>query len=216
MYLRILPPNAEVKISAPLNLSKSDIIKFANSKYLWIKKKQEIVLENSKKAKSRQLKYLNGETHYLWGKPYTLQLIEKNKDFKNVFTHEDTIYLPINVKNTSFEKREKSLLEFYRKEIKLAIPPILKKVTPIVGVEPKEWRVKNMKTRWGTCNPHAKRIWLNLQLAKKSPQCLEYVTIHELTHFYVHNHGEEFKDYMNKFYPDWPEVKNLLKEQQYY
>ena len=216
MYIRILPPNGDVKISAPHSISRERIISFARDKMDWICQKQEEVIAKSDEAKSRQLNYLNGETHYLWGKPYTLQLIEKNKDFKHVFTQDDTIYLPLDLKNTSFEAREKTMIEFYRAEIKKVIPEVLERSVAITGRAPNEWRVKNMKTRWGTCNTRAKRIWINLQLAKKSPECLDYVMIHELTHLYVSNHGKEFKNYMDKFYPNWREVRKLLKEQTYY
>ena len=89
----------------------------------------------------------------------------------------------------SLEERRKTMIEFYRHEIKSAIPDVLEKSIAVVGREPDEWRVKNMKTRWGTCNTREKRIWINLQLAKKSPQCLDYVMIHELTHLIVPNHG---------------------------
>lgn len=206
MYLRVLPPNGDVKISAPLTISNKDINNFAQSKMDWIQKNQEQVKNQTKK---RDLKYITGEKHYLWGKPYILQLIIKNKDFKNVFLHEGTIYLPIKQKST-FEQREKLMNNWYRNQLKLAIPDVMNKCVAIVGKKPNEWRIKNMKTRWGTCNITKKRIWLNLQLVKKSPQCLEYVITHELVHLYVSNHGKEFKEYMNKFYPNWSEVKKLV------
>ncbi|OWT32587.1 hypothetical protein BGI41_06910 [Methanobrevibacter sp. 87.7] len=215
MYLRVLPPNGEIKISAPLSISQKDIIKFANSKSDWIKNKQEKVIKESEKAKKRQIKYITGETHYLWGKPYTLQIIKKNKKYNNVFIDNNKIYLPVK-ENSSFENRQKTMIEWYREEIKQKIPEILETCIKIVGKRPNEWRVKNMKTRWGTCNVQKKRIWINLQLCKKSPECLKYVLIHELTHLYIPNHGKDFKNLMNQFYPNWKETKNLLKKEKYY
>ena len=126
------------------------------------------------------------------------------------------MYLPVDLKKPSLEERRKTMIEFYRHEIKSAIPDVLEKSIAVVGMEPDEWRVKNMKTRWGTCNTREKRIWINLQLAKKSPQCLDYVMIHELTHLIVPNHGSQFKAYMDKFYPNWREVRKLLNKQAYY
>ena len=168
------------------------------------------------KTVKRQLKYENGETHYLWGRPYSLQLIEKNRNFREVFVEDETMYLPVDLKKPSLEERRKTMIEFYRHEIKSAIPDVLEKSVAVVGREPDEWRVKNMKTRWGTCNTREKRIWINLQLAKKSPQCLDYVMIHELTHLIVPNHGSQFKAYMDKFYPNWREVRKLLNQQAHY
>ncbi len=180
--IRVLSPTGQVKISAPHRISREEIIKFASSEIEWIKEKQSQILK-------RQLKYENGETHYLWGKP---------------------------LKKPSLEERRKTMIEFYRHEIKSAIPDVLEKSIVVVGREPDEWRVKNMKTRWGTCNTREKRIWINLQLAKKSPQCLDYVMIHELTHLIVPNHGSQFKAYMDKFYPNWREVRKLLNKQAHY
>ena len=107
------------------------------------------------------------------------------------------------------------MVEFYREEIKKEIEILLEDCIKIVGKRPDEWRVKNMKTRWGTCNVKDKRIWLNLQLAKRPKECLKYVIIHELTHLYVANHGSEFKALMDKFYPNWREIKELLKNEKY-
>lgn len=215
MYLRVLPPNGEVKISAPLSISQKNIIKFADSKTKWIKNKQKIVIKESEKAKKREIKYITGETHYLWGKPYTLQIINQNNDYKNIFIKNNTIYLPVK-ENSNFENRKRTMIEWYRKEIKIKIPNILEECIKIVGKHPNEWRVKNMKTRWGTCNIQKKRIWINLQLCKKSPECLKYVIIHELTHLYIPNHGKEFKNLMDKFYPNWKETKKLLNKEKYY
>ncbi|MCI6775229.1 M48 family metallopeptidase [Methanobrevibacter boviskoreani] len=210
MYLRVVPPKGQVKISAPHSISREKIIQFAESKIDWIKEKQKQTIINSEKSKKQELKYIDGEKHYLWGKTYTLKIIKRTSKNKEVFIEDDNIYLPINSENNSFEKREKAMNEFYRKEIKNKIPEVLEKCVNVVGKRPNEWRVKNMKTRWGTCNTRDKRIWLNLQLAKKPMDCLEYVTIHELTHLYVPNHGKEFKEYMDIFCPNWKELKKKL------
>ena len=126
-----------------------------------------------------------------------------------------TIYLPVD-KDSKIKKREKLILEFYRKEIKNEIEILLDECVKTVGKKPDEWRVKNMKTRWGTCNVKDKRIWLNLQLAKTPKECLRYVIIHELTHLYIANHGKEFQNLMDKFYPNWKEIKEILKNNKYY
>lgn len=79
-----------------------------------------------------------------------------------------------------------------------------------MGVSVSEWGVKRMKTRWGTCNPVAKRIWINLELAKTHPRCLEYIVVHEMTHLLERNHNKRFKSYMDKFLPNWPSIKDEL------
>ncbi len=207
MYLRVLPPNGEVKVSAPLFISDNDIANFIKSKKEWILKKQKQILENDIKL---PLKYNNGETHYVWGKEYTLQLIS-NETIKQVIVDENKhiIYLPI-PKRSTIEKRKTILDEYYRLQMKIAIPPVLDKCTKIVGKTPKEVKIRKMKN-WGNCNQN-KRITLNLNLAKKDPICLEYVMIHELCHLIEFNHGKNFKKLMDRFCPNWKEIKKNLNE----
>lgn len=208
MYLRVLPPHGEVKVSAPSSLSDEDITNFIKSKKDWILKKQQYIQENDINS---PLKYGNGERHYLWGKEYTLQLI-KNDNVKNVLIDEEKLimYLPI-PKRSTIEKRKKILNEFYRSEMKKAIPPVLNKCTKIVGKTPSQVKIRNMKN-WGNCRYQDKRITLNLNLAKKDPICLEYVMIHELCHLIEFNHGKNFKKLMDKYCPKWKEIKKRLNE----
>ncbi|MBP3790898.1 MAG: M48 family metallopeptidase [Methanobrevibacter sp.] len=207
MYLRINPSNGEVKVSAPLFLSDIDIADFVKSRKEWILEKQRLISENKIKA---PLKYTNGETHQVWGKDYTLQLI-KNDNIKRVIIDEEKslIYLPV-PKRSTIEKRKNILDEFYREELKKAIPQTLDNCVKIVGRKPTSVTVRKMKN-WGNCKQDG-RITLNLNLAKKNPICLEYVTIHELCHLIEFNHGKKFKKLMDKFCPDWKKIKKILNE----
>lgn len=208
MYLRILPPHGEVKVSAPNFLSDEEIASFVISKKDWILKKQKYIEENDIKS---PLKYNNGEKHYLWGEEYTLQLI-KNDTIKHVLIDKEKsiMYLPI-PKRSTIEKRKKILDEFYRTQMEIAIPPVLDKCTKIVGKTPSEIKIRKMKN-WGNCRYQDKRITLNLNLAKKDPICLEYVMIHELCHLIEFNHGKKFKKLMDKYCPNWKEIKKRLNE----
>ncbi|MEE1336320.1 M48 family metallopeptidase [Methanobrevibacter sp.] len=205
MYIRIQPPDGNVKVSAPLFVSDTEIIAFVKSKREWILKKQKYLLENDIKAPQ---KYVNGEKHPLWGKEYVLQLIS-NHNVKHVLVNENTIYLPVPQRST-IEKRKKILDEFYREELKRAIPEVLDKCSKIVGRTPKSINVRKMKN-WGNCKQDG-RITLNLNLAKKDKECLEYVMIHELCHLIEFNHGKNFKKLMDRFCPDWKEIKKRLNE----
>ncbi|WP_405269897.1 M48 family metallopeptidase [Methanobrevibacter sp.] len=207
MYLRVLPPNGEVKVSAPLFLSYEDISEFIKSRKEWILKKQELILKNEIKA---PFKYLNGEKHPLWGREYALQLI-KNSTIKRVVVdkEKEILYLPVPNRST-IEKRERILNEFYRQELQNAIPPVLGRCSKIVGKQPKDIKVRKMKN-WGNCKKDG-RITLNLNLAKKDPICLEYVMIHELCHLIEFNHGKKFKKLMDKYCPNWKEIKKILNE----
>ena len=205
MYLRILPPNGDVKISAPSHISDREIIDFVKSKKDWILKKQKYIIENDIAA---PYKYDNGEKHPLWGKEYELQLIS-NVNAKNAFVMDDKIYLPI-PKRSTIEKRKNILDELYRAELKKAIPGVLDKCSKIVGRTPTDITVRKMKN-WGNCKQNGK-ITLNLNLAKKDMECLEYVMIHELCHLIEFNHGKEFKRLMDKFCPNWKKIKKRLNE----
>ena len=208
MYLRVLPPNGNVKVSAPSFISDEEIVNFIRLKKDWILKKQRYIKENNIKA---PLKYDNGEKHYLWGKEYTLQLI-KNDNVKHVLLDKEKsiLYLPI-AKRSTIEKRKKTLDEFYRNQMKIAVPPVLDKCTKIVGKTPSEVKIRNMKN-WGNCRYHDKRITLNLNLAKKDIEYLEYVMIHELCHLIEFNHSKKFKNLMDKYCPNWKEIKKRLNE----
>ena len=138
MYLRVLPPNGDVTLSAPLFISDEEIISFVKSKKEWILKKQKYILDNDIKP---PIKYDNGERHQLWGKEYTLQLIS-NENIKHVLIDEEKsiMYLPIG-KRTSLDKRRKTMNEFYRTHMKMAVPSVLQKCTKIVGRKPTEVKI---------------------------------------------------------------------------
>ena len=205
MYMRILPPNGDVKISAPSHISDREIIDFVKSKKDWILKKQKYIIENDIAA---PYKYKKKKKHPLWGKEYELHLIS-NVNVKNAFVMDDKIYLPI-PKRSTIEKRKNILDELYRAELKKAIPGVLDKCSKIVGRTPTDITVRKMKN-WGNCKQNGK-ITLNLNLAKKDMECLEYVMIHELCHLIEFNHGKEFKRLMDKFCPNWKKIKKRLNE----
>ena len=204
MYLRVIPPEGTVKISAPYFVSDEHIIEFVNSKMDWILEKQEQIA-NKKYIPS--LKYVNGEKHMLWGEEYTLQLIANN--IKTAFVEENTIYLPVS-KRSKMKNRQKTLEDFYRVELQREIDSIYDKCTDIIGKKPSEIKIRKMKN-WGNCKQN-KVITLNLNLAKKPKICLEYVLIHELCHLIEFNHSKKFKMLMDKNCPKWRGIKKILNE----
>lgn len=202
MYLRVLPPEGSVKISAPYFISDDAIIEFVNSRMDWILDKQAKI---KNKEHIPPLKYVNGEKHMLWGDEYNLQLISNN--IKTAFVKENTLYLPVS-KRSKQKNRQKTLEDFYRIELQKEIANIYDKCTGIVGMEPYEVKIRKMKN-WGNCKQN-KIITLNLNLAKKPKICLEYVFIHELCHLIEFNHSKNFKILMDKNCPNWREIKKIL------
>lgn len=205
MYLRVYPPNGEVKITVPRSMDEKTIKTFVLSHIDWIIKQKA---KQSDGVAQQEHQYQTGEIHSVWGKGYELVLLEGEVNRKVLLT-DDKILLYMH-KNSTREEREEVLDQWYRKQLEQAMEESVVNCVKLVGRSPKEWRIRKMKTRWGTCNVVDKRIWLNLQLAKKSPECLNYVIIHELVHLYVRNHGPEFKAYMDYFCPNWRELKKRL------
>ena len=204
MYLRVIPPEGNVKISAPYFVSDDEIIEFVNSKMDWIMDKR-LKIENNQYIPD--LKYVNGEKHLLWGEDYTLQLIANN--IKTAFVNENTLYLPVS-KRSKIKNRQKTLEDFYRAELKKELDNIYDKCTSVVGRKPEDIKIRKMKN-WGNCKKN-KVITLNLNLARKPKICLEYVLIHELCHLIEFNHSKKFKMLMDKNCPNWREIKKILNE----
>ncbi|NLY36323.1 MAG: M48 family metallopeptidase, partial [Tissierellia bacterium] len=148
------------------------------------------------------------------GTRYLLNVIESSQ--KQRVELRNKRYMDLYVKpGHTREKRERVVREWYREELKKLIPEYVKKWESIMDVSVREWRIKLMKTRWGTCNIQAKRIWLNLELAKKNPRCLEYVVVHEMVHLFERKHNDRFKAYMDKFLPNWRGIRDELNEKSY-
>ena len=204
MYLRVVPPEGTVKISAPYFVDDDKIIEFVNAKMDWILAKQKQIANMEYVP---ELKYVNGEKHYLWAEEYTLQLIANN--IKTAFVKENTLYLPVS-KRSKMKNRQKTLEDFYRLELQKEISNIYDKCTARVGRKPSEIKIRKMKN-WGNCKQNGV-ITLNLNLAKKPKICLEYVLIHELCHLIEFNHSKKFKMLMDKNCPNWREIKKILNE----
>ena len=205
--LSVHPPNGQVKISAPNRMTNESIRLFAVSRLAWIKK-QQLKFENQEIIPENE--YLSGETHYYLGQRYLLNIIYESTNRSKVEIRNNK-FIDLYVKEGSNKEKKANIMkEWYRKELKTLIPPLIDKWEEIMGISVGEWGVKQMKTRWGTCNVDAKRIWLNLELAKKPYHCLEYIVVHEMAHLIERGHGPKFKAIMNQHYPNWRNIKAEL------
>ena len=108
------------------------------------------------------------------------------------------------------EDEKQAQKEAYKKKLLEVLPQVIRKCERITGLHALEWKLRDMKTRWGSCNIQKKRIWLNIQLAAYPRECLEYVVTHELVHLLVPGHGKEFWAYMDRFFPEWKRVRKEL------
>ncbi len=145
---------------------------------------------------------VSGESHYFAGRRYRLDVVTRPGRAAMRLRNNTTIELAV-PPDADREARERILERWYRAQLRQRIPPLLEKWQPVIGVQVNEVRIKKMKTLWGSCNIKARRIWLNLELMKKSPQCLEYILVHEMVHLLERHHNERFQQFMDHFLPDW-------------
>jgi len=206
IHLGVYPPNGRIRMAVPIKTKKESIRLFAISKIPWIKKQQMFF---AKQERQTPRKYVTGETHYIFGKAYRLNVIKSNKPSK-IVTKRKT-HIDLYVKKSSTILQRKIMFEkFYRKELKTILSKSIKKWEKKVGASTKEVRIRKMKTKWGTCNNKDKRIWLNLELAKKPFHCIDYVIVHELVHLKEKKHSERFLQLLESAYPKWQEHKDEL------
>lgn len=206
IHLSVHPPDGRVRLAVPEKMDGDAVRIFAISKLAWIKK-QKSKFHSQDRQSARE--FLSGESHYFLGNRYLLNVLETSgKQYAEISNKKDiNLYVR---KNSTKEKREKIMLEWYREELKNLIPGYIEKWEPIMGVKVEDFGVKQMKTKWGSCNIGAKRIWINLELAKKTPRCLEYIVVHEMVHLLERKHNDIFKGYMDKFLPNWRSIKAEL------
>lgn len=207
MHLYVKPPDGRVTVSAPLSMSDEAIERFVRTRITWVKR-QIARFDNQPRQSKRE--YVSGETIYVWGKQYYLRTEYGNKN--SIKLSGDTAILTVR-KESTVEQRESFIREWYREMLKAEISKLLPKWEKITGLKASGWQTKYMTTRWGTCNTKTGKIWLNLQLAKKTPECLEYIILHELIHLVDKNHDEKFMALMDRYMPMWREIKTTLNGQ---
>ena len=208
LHLRVYPPHGQVRVSAPKTMALDTIQVFVTSRLDWIKKQQIKIAAQKPEAPK---KFVTRESHCFRGERYQLNVIETSRAARVELNHGmiDLYVRP----GSSMEKRGALLDAWYRQQLKQALPPLIEKWEKIMEVKVDEFGIKKMKTRWGTCNPNAKRIWLNLELVKKPDDCLEYVVVHEMVHLLERSHNSRFVALMDQFLPQWKSYKDDLNRQ---
>ncbi len=207
LHISVLPPDGRIRVSAPEKMTDTAVRMAVISRIPWIKKQQN---DFAKQPRQSNRQMVNGECHYLWGKRYRLDVIERSGKHE-IDVSSGKIQLHVSP-TTSQENRALVLSEFYRQTLKERISRLLPHWQKELGIAPTAWGVKKMKTKWGSCNIEARRIWLNLELAKMPPECLEFVLVHELVHLLERKHNDRFKALMGTHLPDWRERRDRLNQ----
>jgi predicted metal-dependent hydrolase len=205
VHLSVHPPTGRVRISAPAHMNLDTLRVFAISKLGWIKQQQKKLREQERETPRE---YLDRESHYVWGKRYLMKVIECNEAPSVELTQRRMI---LRIRPGADQKKKQAVVEeWYRRQLKKAVLPLIAKWGPVMGVRVERFFVQRMKTKWGSCNHKARRIRLNSELAKKPPECLEYVIVHEMVHLLEPTHNQEFVTFMDRFMPLWSNLKDAL------
>ena len=198
VHLSVYPPLGKVRISAPSRMKVDTIRLYAISKLDWIKQQQKKLREQERETPRE---FLGRESHYVWGKRYLLEVVEKDSAPTIKLMHSK---IRLQVRSGSDEDKKQEILDaWYRDQLKAAIPPLVAKWEPLLNVRVNGFIVRRMKTKWGSCSPGLRTIRINTELAKKPPECLEYITVHEMIHLLEPTHNNRFVTLMNKFMPTW-------------
>ncbi len=209
LHLGVYPPHGRVRVAAPVAVSDDAVRLAVVTRMGWIKRQRA---KFDAQPRQSERAYVSGESHFYLGQRYRLNLIEGARaghvhvrNSRNLDLHVRDGSDPI--------VRERVFLAWYRHELRKRAAPLVDKWATAMEILVPAWGLKRMKTKWGTCNIEARRIWLNLELIKKPPHCLEYIVVHELTHFFERNHSERFVSLMDAAMPNWRTVRDELNAQ---
>jgi len=204
LHLSVHPPSGRVRISAPERMGMDAIRGFAISKLGWIKRHQHTIREQDRETPRE---YLERESHYVWGRRCLL-VLELAPRSEVELSHKRLV---LRTRSGANVRQRQALLDgWYRRQVQEAVPSLLARWEPRLGVKANRFFVQHMKTKWGSCNHRAGTIRLNTELAKKPPACLEYLIVHELMHLIEPTHGPRFLELMDRFLPKWRHYRDEL------
>lgn len=206
LHLGVYPPSGRVRVASPARLDDDAVRLAVISRLGWIRRQQA---EFAQQDRQSQREFVTGESHYFWGRRYRIDIIEHNGPPAVRLPNNTTMELRVRP-GSDRDMREAVLYRWYRHQLRAEVPALVAKWQPRVGVIVNEVRIKKMKTRWGSCNASAGRIWLNLELVKKPPSCLAYILVHEMVHFLERHHNERFRALMDALMPQWCLYKDEL------
>lgn len=204
LYIRI-KPDGRIVVTCPNRTADREIRYLVEERYNWIVSHRQRVLDA---LAVQPPSYTSGETIPLWGEGFRLRVVEQPGPSSVVLEHNEIVLRgPLSDESG----RRQQLNAFYRAQLNTVVPALMEQASAATGLHPNEWRIRDMHTRWGSCNIPKRRIWLSLNLAKYPPECLYSVIIHELCHLLETGHNARFYGLMDRFYPSWRKADALLK-----
>ena len=208
LHIGVYPPSGRVRIAAPPRFDDDALRMAIISRLPWIRRKQAGFERQDRQS---QREFVSGESHYFEGRRYRLDVLEHDAPPEVSLPNRTTMQLCVRP-GIGRDKRQAVVERWYRCQLRGRVPGLLEKWEPKLGVRVSEVGIKKMKTRWGTCNSEAGRIWLNLELAKKDLVCTEYIVVHELAHLIEREHSPRFLELMDRFMPQWSSYRDRLNQ----
>lgn len=209
LHLAVYPPYGRVRVAVPLYVEDDAVRLAVISKLAWIKRQQKRFQAQDRQTERQ---YITGESHYFQGQRYLLHVDYRDASPSVRIRNKKILELTVRP-GSDVEQRGRILLGWYRRHLKAQSAPLIEKWQTIIGVEVNDWRIRQMKTKWGSCNIEDRRIWLNLELAKKPISCLEYIIVHELVHLLERHHNDRFIQLMDTFLPNWRSLRDELNRE---
>jgi predicted metal-dependent hydrolase len=206
LHVGVYPPDGRVRVATPLRLSDQAVRLAVVSRLGWIQRQRQGFEEQVRQSEREMV---TGESHYYQGRRFLLDVIESGTAPRVKLANNTTLELRVRP-GSDRAQRESVLHRWYRSRLQEALPALVSKWEPVVDVDVAEVRIKRMKTRWGTCSQEARRIWLNLELVRKPPTCLEYILVHEMVHLHERHHNERFRELMDRAMPNWRLIRDEL------
>lgn len=205
LHIGVYPPEGRVRVAAPHRLDDGQVRLAVVQRLTWIKRQRD-QLRSVERQTEREM--VTGESHYVWGVRRRLKVVERpGRAHVETDGERLTLYVPA---DTPTDKRREYLDKWYRDQLRQALPDLIAKWEQRLGVTVPKWTIRRMKTKWGSCNRETRHIWFNVELAKKHPDCLEYIVVHEMTHYLERGHGERFTKLMDAQMPDWRSRRDQL------
>lgn len=199
LHVAVYPPAGRVRVATPLRLTDDNVRVAIITRLGWIRRQQTRFADQVRES---QRELVTGESIYFRGRRFRLEVIEDPARPRVRIANNSRIQLRCS-RGTDRDQREATLNQWYRERLRDQIPALLRKWERKAGVDVAEVRIRRMKTKWGSCNAQARRIWLNLDLAKKPASSLEYILVHEMIHIHERRHGARFREMMDRVMPGW-------------
>ncbi|MGC0249825.1 M48 family metallopeptidase [Pseudactinotalea sp. Z1748] len=198
LHIGVYPPMGRVRVAAPSRLDDDQVRLAIIQRLPWIKRQRQ-ELQDAPRQSEREM--VTGESHYVWGLRRRLKVVERpGRAHLEIDGERLVLYVS---PDASPETRRKHLDQWYRQQLRATLPDLIAKWEAKLAVSVPRWTIRRMKTKWGSCNRETRHIWFNVELAKKHPDCLEYIAVHEMTHYFERNHTEKFIKLMDTHLPDW-------------